>query len=143
MYAMTVHAVADLVQCNLCHIVQMYERLSQVRLVGTEFLAKLDIGEKVTGEEMTQYFSPTEQQALIESDITKLLDSASQQIDPTSGKPFTGERLIERAAQMHFGGMGVPVDAAVSDVDGKISVKGYGEKTSAKYSQNLQSMGCF
>jgi hypothetical protein len=110
---------------------------------GTEFLAKLDIGEKVTGEEMTQYFSPTEQQALIESDITKLLDSASKEIDPTSGKPFTGERLIERAAQMHFGGMGVPVDAAVSDVDGKISVKGYGEKTSAKYSQNLQSMGCF
>ncbi len=110
---------------------------------GTEFLAKLDIGEKVTGEEMTHYFSPTEQQALIESDITKLLNSASQEIDPTTGKTFTGERLIERAAQMHFGGVGIPVDATVSDVDGKVSVKGYGEKTAVKYSQALQSMRCF
>lgn len=110
---------------------------------GAEFLSKLDAGEKVTGEDMMQYFSPAEQQTLIEADITKLLNSASQQIDPTTEKPFTGERLIERAAQMNFAGVAIPVDAAVSDVDGKISVKGYGKKTSAKYFQSLQLMGCF
>jgi hypothetical protein len=110
---------------------------------GTKFLSKLDAGEKVTGEDMMQYFSPAEQQTLIEADITNLLNRASQQIDPMTEKPFIGERLIERAAQMNFAGVGIPIDTAVSDVDGKISVRGYGNKTSAKYFQALQLMGCF
>jgi hypothetical protein len=110
---------------------------------GSQFLAKLDAGEKVIGEEMMQYFSPTEQQSLIESETNNFLSTASQKIDPITEKNFSGERLIERAAQMHFGGVGIPVDAPVSEVSGEASVKGYGEKASAKYSKNLQSMGCF
>ncbi|QLE59781.1 hypothetical protein [Nostoc sp. TCL26-01] len=110
---------------------------------GAEFLAKLDAGEQVTGEDMMQYFSPVEQQTLIEADITTLLNSTSQQIDPKTGKLFTGERLIERAAQMNFAGVNIPVDADVIDVNGKISVKGYGKRTSAKYFQSLRLMGCF
>ncbi|MBD2364232.1 hypothetical protein H6G36_24135 [Anabaena minutissima FACHB-250] len=110
---------------------------------GAEFLTKLDAGKQVTGEDMMQYFSPAEQQALIEADITTLLNSASQQIDPKTGKLFTGERLIERAAQMNFAGVNIPVDADVSDVNGKISVKKYSKRTSAKYFQSLQLMGCF
>lgn len=109
---------------------------------GAKFLSKLDAGEKVTGEDMMQYFSPAEQQTLIKADITNLLNSASQQIDPMTEKPFIGERLIERAAQMNFAGVGIPIDTAVSDVDGKISIRGYGNKTSAKYFQALQLMGC-
>lgn len=60
-----------------------------------------------------------------------------------TGQFFTGKRLIERTAQMHFGGAAIPIDAAVSDVHGKFSVKGYGEKVAANYTQFLQSMGCF
>jgi hypothetical protein len=110
---------------------------------GSQFLSKLDAGEKVTGEEMIQYFSPTEQQSLIEFETNHLLSTASQQIDPTTEKTFSGERLIERAAQMYFGGVGISVDAPVSDISGEASVKVYGEKASVKYSKNLQSMGCF
>ena len=44
---------------------------------------------------------------------------------------------------MHFGGAGIPIDAAASDVNSKFSVKGYGEKAAANYTQALQSMGCF
>jgi hypothetical protein len=110
---------------------------------GQEFLAKVDKGQAVTGEEMMMYFPPAAQQGLFKSDITNLLEKASQQIDPMTGQPFTGKRLIERVAQMHFGGAFIPIDAAVSDVHGKFSVKGYGEKAAAKYAQGLQLMGCF
>ena len=77
---------------------------------GTKFLTRLDKGEEVTGEEMMQYFSPTEQQNLIASNTNRLLDTASKQIDPTTSKTFTGERLIERVGQMHFGGAIIPID---------------------------------
>lgn len=110
---------------------------------GSQFITKLDAGEKVTGEEMTQYFSPIQQQSLIDSETQKLLSSASTQVDPTTGKPFTKDRLIERAAQMHFAGDSIPIDTTASDVSGKMSVKSYGEQTADKYSKNLQSMECF
>ncbi|MDF5722989.1 MAG: hypothetical protein PUP91_21450 [Rhizonema sp. PD37] len=69
---------------------------------GQEFLTKVDQGAAVSGEEMMMYFPPADQQALFESKITNLLEKASQQIDPTTGQPFTGKRLIERVAQMHY-----------------------------------------
>lgn len=109
---------------------------------GTEFLAKLDKGEKITGEEMTQYFPPSEQQTLIASDVNQLLDSAQKQIDPTTGKTFTGERLIERTGQMYFAGASIPVDASISDVSGKSSVREYGSNVASQYSKSLQTMGC-
>ncbi len=109
---------------------------------GSEFLAKLDRGEKITGEEMTQYFSPSEQQTLIASDVNQLLNKAAQQIEPITGKSFTGDRLIERIGQMYFAGTGVPVDNAVSDVSGQLSVRAYGSNVAGQYTKSLQSMGC-
>ncbi|BAZ40224.1 hypothetical protein NIES4101_61850 [Calothrix sp. NIES-4101] len=109
---------------------------------GQEFLSKLDSGEQITGEEMTQYFSPAEQQNLIESQMENLLSTASQQIDPATGKNFTGERLIERAAQMQFAGTNITINSqAISPSDTK-TVKEYGEKAKTKYTQNLESMNC-
>ncbi|PAX52367.1 hypothetical protein [Brunnivagina elsteri] len=110
---------------------------------GQEFLAKLDAGKKVTGEEMTQYFSPSEQQSLIESETNNLLSTASQQIDPNTGKSFTGDRLIERASQIYIAGTNIPIDSQVSDVSSGNTIKEYSEKANTKYSQNLQSMNCF
>jgi hypothetical protein len=109
---------------------------------GEEFLAKLDSGENITGEKMTQYFSPSEQQNLIELQMDNLLSTASQQIDPTTGKHFTGDRLIERTTQMQFAGVNIPIDSQSSNINGADTVKEYGEKTKTKYSQNLQSMNC-
>lgn len=109
---------------------------------GTEFLTKLDKGDKITGEEMTQYFSPSEQQTLIASDVNELLNKSEKQIDPTTGKAFTGERLVERAGQMYFAGASIPVDAAVSDVSEKSSVREYGSNVTNQYSKSLQTMGC-
>jgi hypothetical protein len=117
-------------------------RIISSKASGEEFLAKLDSGENITGEEMTQYFSPSKQQTLIESQTNNLLSTASQQIDPNTGKYFTGDRLIERAAQMQFAGVNVPIDSQPSTINDTITVKEYGEKVKTKYSQNLQSMNC-
>ncbi len=109
---------------------------------GVEFLTRLDKGEEVTGEEMVQYFSPTEQQNLIAFDTNQLLNKASKQIDPTTGKAFTGERLIKRAGQMHFGGVYIPIDSEVSNVNKSDSVKRHGIAVVDGYRKAMEAMGC-
>lgn len=109
---------------------------------GKDFLARLDKGEPVIGEEMTQYFPPNDQDALFEKDTTALLNIAASQIDTTTGKTFTGQRLIERAAEIHYGGAAIPVDAGITDVNGKSNVKDYGEKASVSYQNVIQAMNC-
>ncbi|NJL79804.1 MAG: hypothetical protein HC907_29005 [Richelia sp. SM1_7_0] len=117
-------------------------KIIQNKSGGNRFLSKLDRGEEVTSEEMIQYFSPTEQQNLIASDTSQLLDNASKQIDPTTGKAFTGERLIERASQMHFGALGIPIDSEVSKVNESDSIQEYGIASSDRYNEALKAMGC-
>ena len=86
--------------------------------------------------------SSTEQQSLIESETSDLLSIASQQTDPSTGKSFTKDRLIERATQMHFAGVNIPIDSQIRDVNKGMTVFEYGEKAKAKYNQILQSMNC-
>ncbi|MBF2018467.1 MAG: hypothetical protein IGS23_25380 [Rivularia sp. T60_A2020_040] len=117
-------------------------KIIQNKSGGDKFLSKLDRGEEVTSEEIMQYFSPTEQQNLIASDTSQLLDNASKQIDPNTGKAFTGERLIERASQMHFGGLGIPIDSEVSNVNESDSIQEYGIASSDRYNEALKAMGC-
>jgi hypothetical protein len=109
---------------------------------GAKFLARVDRGELVTGEEMMQYFSVRDQEVLLAKDATALLSFAASQIDPITGQPFTGERLIQRAAQMHFGGTAIPIDGEMSDIQGKLNVKDYGKKAVASYQNAMQLMGC-
>lgn len=109
---------------------------------GKEFLAKVDSGAPVSGEEMLQYFPPADQKALFDADAKSLLDSAVGQIDPMTGQLFSGERLIQRAAQMHFAGLSIPIDAGVSDALGQFTVKSYGEKAATNYQQAILAMGC-
>ena len=109
---------------------------------GKKFLTRLDKGEEVTGEEMVQYFSPTEQQNLIASNTNQLLDKASKQIDPTTGKKFAGERLIERVGQMHFGGVNIPIDSEVSNANESNSVNKHGIAVVDEYSEAMKDMEC-
>ena len=109
---------------------------------GKEFLAHVDCGAPINGQEMILYFPPSDQEALFDTDVRSLIDSAARQIDPTTGQLFIGDRLVQRVAQMHFGGLGIPIDAGVSDGNGKLTVKSYGEKASANYQQTLRTMGC-
>jgi len=108
---------------------------------GTEFLKDLDSGKTVSSEQLLQYFSPTEQQQLFNADSQHLIKLASSQIDPTTGQPFAGERLIERVAQMHLGGAAVEIDSRATDINDK-SVKAYGESVSENYKQATAQLGC-
>jgi len=108
---------------------------------GTEFLKDLDSGKTVSSEQLLQYFSPSEQQQLFKADSQRLINLASSQIDPTTGQPFAGERLIERVAQMHFGGAAAEVDSSATDINDK-SVKAYGESVAENYKQATAQMGC-
>ncbi|MEM9925392.1 MAG: hypothetical protein AAF915_16840 [Cyanobacteria bacterium P01_D01_bin.50] len=96
----------------------------------------------VDNNKETQNFSSTEQQSSIESETSNLLSITSQQTDPSTGKPFSGDRLIERVSQMHFAGINIPIDSQVRDVSKGMTVFEYGEKTKNEYKQNLKSMNC-
>ena len=109
---------------------------------GADFLKLLDKGQPISGEQAMQYFSPLDQQQLFDQDAQSLIDKASREIDPATGQPFTGDRLLERVAQMHFGGRGVPIDSNATDVFGKYSVKSYGETAAGNYKNAMNSMGC-
>jgi len=99
---------------------------------GTSFLQSLDSGATPSNEQILQYFPPLEQRRLFEDDIRRLIDIAMSQIDPTTGQPFAGDRLIERVAQMHFGGEGVPIDSGATDVNGQ-TVAAYGASVQGIY----------
>ncbi len=109
---------------------------------GSKFIKKIDSGEKVSSEEMLQYFSPTEQQFLMKSQTNQLLAAASQQIDPNNGKTFTDKSLIKRVAEINFGGVAIPTGKNITDVSDTVSLKEYAVKTVNKYFDNLQSMQC-
>lgn len=74
-------------------------------------------------------------------DLQGLVDAALSEIDPTTGQTFTGARLVERVAQMQFGGTGIPVDSEAMDVNG-VSAHAYGVTELAEYKQMLKGMGC-
>ena len=76
------------------------------------------------------------------SKTSNLLSIASQQTDPSTNKHFVGDRLIERAAQMHLAGVNIPIDSSASHISSDKSVKDYGEKINSEYLQNLQAMDC-
>jgi hypothetical protein len=52
---------------------------------------------------------------------------------------FSGERLIERVGQIHFGGPGAPIDGGASDIHGRLTLKTYGQELRAQYMQQIQS----
>lgn len=110
---------------------------------GEQFLSRLDSGEPVNGEEMLLYFSPKEQESLFRADVLNLIERSQTQVDPVTEKPFSGMRLVERVAQMHYAGPGISIDSNAADVHQGLSVKAYGERAATHYREALQAMGCF
>ncbi len=102
---------------------------------GSEWLAQVNSGGKVTKEELFQFFPPAAQEAAFNASLQDKITSTSQQRDPRTGQLFTGERLVERIAQKHFGGDGSKVDGNATDVFGRLSLKSYGEKAGTLYAQ--------
>jgi hypothetical protein len=99
---------------------------------GSAFLAQVDAGERVSGAEVERVFPGAAQDQLFRADQTRNIRQAMQE-------GFSGERLIERVGQIHFGGPGAPIDGGASDIHGRLTLKTYGQELRAQYVRHVQS----
>ena len=102
---------------------------------GREWLDRVKAGGKVAKDELFGFFPPADQEAAFDTSLQEQIASTSRETDPKTGQPFTGDRLIERIAQKHFGGDGAQVDGGATDAFGQFSLKSYGEKARTLYAQ--------
>jgi murein DD-endopeptidase MepM/ murein hydrolase activator NlpD len=100
---------------------------------GQGFLDRLGRGYQPTQAELFQYFPPADQDRAFMADLANKIQVTRGQIDPTTGQPFVGDRLIERVAQKHFGGDYSRVDGGGSDALGRLSLRDYGRATLTRY----------
>jgi murein DD-endopeptidase MepM/ murein hydrolase activator NlpD len=111
--------------------------LIATRSGGQAFLDRMNKGEEPTSADLMQYFPPEDQDRVFRLSLSQLAERAVTQIDPQTQQPFVGDRLIERVAQMHFGGAYSKIDGGGSDALGRLSLKQYGEEAAKRY----QSLG--
>ena len=93
---------------------------------GTAFLARVDAGEAISAAEVERFFPAGDQDGIFKADQTRNIEQAM-------AEGFSGDRLIERVGQLHFGGSGAPIDGSASDVHGRLTLKTYGEELSQQY----------
>ncbi|WP_353933344.1 hypothetical protein WJM97_22930 (plasmid) [Okeanomitos corallinicola TIOX110] len=98
-------------------------------------------GYQPTEAELFEFFPPADQDKAFMADIANKIQVTQGEIDPITGQLFTGERLIERVAQKHFGGDNSKVDANSSDAFGRLSLQDYGRTVLALYSNNNSDNG--
>jgi len=108
---------------------------------GGSLLSELDSCGTPSSAEIQQYFPPAAQDKLFQADQTANIKQAQSEIDPTTGKPFTGTRLIERVGQIHFGGTGARIDGSYSDGYGRLSVYQYGKQLLQNYETAEKNKG--
>uniref|UniRef100_A0A8J6ZVZ8 M23 family peptidase n=1 Tax=Desmonostoc muscorum LEGE 12446 TaxID=1828758 RepID=A0A8J6ZVZ8_DESMC len=108
---------------------------------GQKFLSQVEQGHQPTEAELFEFFPPADQDRAFMADMANKIQVTQQQIDPATGQPFTGERLIERVAQKHFGGDYSKVDGNGSDALGRLSLKDYGKTALASYRNSNSDNG--
>lgn len=92
---------------------------------GAEWLAAIERGHEPTEAEIMQYYPPEAQEQVYQQEVAALAEMAQQEIDPTTGQPFTGRRLVERVSQMWLGGPYVAIDNDYGS-DGNLTPYDYG-----------------
>ena len=85
-----------------------------------------------------KFFPPGDQDQAFENSILQKINASAEELDPRTGQNFTGDRLIERVAQKHFGGNSAEIDSQSSDAIGALSLSAYGTKAS-QYYQSIPS----
>ena len=100
---------------------------------GQKFLSQVQQGHQPTEAELFEFFPQADQDRAFMADMANKIQVTQEQIDPATGQLFTGDRLIERVAQKHFGGDYSKVDGNGSDALGRLSLKDYGKTALASY----------
>ena len=102
---------------------------------GQAFLDRVRKDDRPTANDLARFFPPEDQDAAFQGSLADKLKTTAKQIDSKIGKPFVGNRLIERVAQKHFAGDYSAVDGGGSD-DLGTSTYGYGVKARSNYGQS-------
>ncbi|MDX2241592.1 MAG: hypothetical protein NW224_12985 [Leptolyngbyaceae cyanobacterium bins.302] len=102
---------------------------------GQAFLDRVKRGDRPTANDLAHFFPPEDQDAAFQGSLADKLKTTAKQIDPKTGKPFVGDRLIERVAQKHFAGDYSAIDGGGGD-DLGTSTYGYGVKARSNYGQS-------
>ncbi|MGB3642698.1 MAG: hypothetical protein WBA39_34705 [Rivularia sp. (in: cyanobacteria)] len=76
------------------------------------------------------------------SQFPKPINAIGGEVGIVTAKAFRGERLIERVGQMHFGGVSIPIDSEITNVNESNSIKKYGVAVVDGYSKAMEAMGC-
>lgn len=117
---------------TMSYLPTVQESISQ-RPGGTEFLSRVESGYRPTEAEMEEFYPPEAQEAVYQQEINMQLEGAQQEIDPRTGEPFEGSRLIERTAQRWFAGPNSTIDAGSSDRLGRLTTYDYGVEARQSY----------
>ena len=78
---------------------------------GPDWLEQLANGHVPSRAEMAQYFPPVLQDEIFKAEMRSYLAIATEEVDPQTEKAFKGSRLVERVAQLSFGGVGSVIDS--------------------------------
>lgn len=103
---------------------------------GQGFLRRVERGYQPTSADLMQYFPPEDQDRAFQNSLADKISATAGEIDPKTGRPFMGDRLLERVAQKHFGGDYSAVDGGSSDALGRLSLAAYGTKARTYYKSN-------
>ena len=101
---------------------------------GSAFLSKADSGAAISEAEITRFFPASAQDNIFKADQTRNIQQAQRE-------GFSGERLIERVGQIHFGGPYAPIDGNATDGYGRLTLKTYGEELARNYKSAAKSNG--
>jgi len=113
--------------------------LIQAKPGGQEFLKRTRNGDSPTERDLMQFFPPVDQDQAFQNSIIQKINASAKELDPRTGQQFIGDRLLERAAQKHFGGEASAIDSQSSDALGELSLQNYGTKAKDFYNKNHQS----
>ena len=101
---------------------------------GAAFLAKADSGTPISEAEITRFFPASAQDSIFKADQTRNIQQAQRE-------GFSGDRLIERVGQIHFGGSYAPIDGSATDGNGRLTLKTYGQELARNYKSAAKNKG--
>jgi murein DD-endopeptidase MepM/ murein hydrolase activator NlpD len=127
----------------MSYLPEVQAEVSQVS-GGQAWLNKIEGGYRPSPAEINRYFPEPAQERAFRAEINQLVERAQGEIDPQTGRPFAGDRLIERVGQMWFGGPGSAIDGGGSDAFGRLTLYDYGVEVLAGYKSGSGSspQGC-
>jgi murein DD-endopeptidase MepM/ murein hydrolase activator NlpD len=112
---------------------------------GAAWLESVRQGVPPTQADLLRYYPQEAQEQVYNLELSQLTQAAATETDPTTGQRFTGDRLIERVAQMWYGGPAVGIDSTKRDQNGALTVFDYGVKARQIYqsaSKGQQPVNC-